>query len=33
MRGTVHGEHVIHDTPWVRLRSPDVEQPDGTRVD
>ncbi|CBG70861.1 MULTISPECIES: NUDIX domain-containing protein [Streptomyces] len=33
MRWTVHGEHVIHDTPWVRLRSLDVEQPDGTRGD
>ncbi|MFF6781838.1 NUDIX domain-containing protein [Streptomyces sp. NPDC012510] len=33
MRWTVHGERTIHDTPWVRLRSLDVEQPDGTRGD
>lgn len=33
MRWTVHGERVIHDTPWVRLRSLDVEQPDGSRGD
>ncbi|MFF4347794.1 NUDIX domain-containing protein [Streptomyces sp. NPDC001530] len=33
MRWTVHGEHTLHDTPWVRLRSLDVEQPDGTRAD
>ncbi|MEU8978981.1 NUDIX domain-containing protein [Streptomyces sp. NPDC058251] len=31
MRWTVHGESTLHDTPWVRLRSLDVEQPDGTR--
>ncbi|MFI9723836.1 NUDIX hydrolase [Streptomyces sp. NPDC052396] len=30
---TVHGERALHDTPWVRLRSLDVEQPDGTRTD
>ncbi|MEX2985641.1 NUDIX hydrolase [Streptomyces sp. C36] len=33
MRWTVHGEHSLHDTPWVRLRSLDVEQPDGIRTD
>ena len=33
MRWTVHAEHEIHDTPWVRLRSLDVERPDGTRGD
>ncbi|MET7700999.1 NUDIX hydrolase [Streptomyces sp. NPDC005485] len=33
MRWTVHGEHTLHDTPWVRLRSLDVERPDGTRGD
>ncbi|MDG5801095.1 NUDIX domain-containing protein [Streptomyces ossamyceticus] len=33
MRWTVHGEHTLHDTPWVRLRSLDVTQPDGTRAD
>ncbi|MEV0981225.1 NUDIX hydrolase [Streptomyces sp. NPDC049915] len=33
MRWTVHGERSLYDTPWVRLRSMDVEQPDGTRVD
>ena len=33
MRWTVHGEHALHDTPWVRLRSLDVERPDGTRGD
>ncbi|MGA5582063.1 NUDIX domain-containing protein [Streptomyces thermodiastaticus] len=33
MRWTVHGEHPLYDTPWVRLRSLDVEQPDGTRTD
>ncbi|MFJ8543330.1 NUDIX hydrolase [Streptomyces sp. NPDC093586] len=33
MRWTVHGEHTLHDTSWVRLRSLDVEQPDGTRTD
>lgn len=33
MRWTVHGERTIHDTPWVRLRSLDVERPDGTRGD
>ncbi|MFD8983857.1 NUDIX hydrolase [Streptomyces sp. NPDC059564] len=32
MRWTVHGERTILDTPWVRLRSLDVEQPDGARV-
>ncbi|WP_406336505.1 NUDIX domain-containing protein [Streptomyces sp. NBC_00203] len=33
MRWTVHGEHTLQDTPWVRLRSLDVERPDGTRGD
>jgi 8-oxo-dGTP pyrophosphatase MutT (NUDIX family) len=33
MRWTVHAEREIHDTPWVRLRALDVEQPDGTRTD
>ncbi|WP_406483088.1 NUDIX domain-containing protein [Streptomyces sp. NBC_01615] len=33
MRWTVHGEHTLHDTPWVRLRSLDVERPDGVRCD
>ncbi|RKT02338.1 ADP-ribose pyrophosphatase YjhB (NUDIX family) [Streptomyces sp. 3211.6] len=33
MRWTIHGERTVHDTPWVRLRSLDVEQPDGARVD
>ncbi|MFC9927011.1 NUDIX hydrolase [Streptomyces sp. NPDC127190] len=33
MRWTVHGERAVYDTPWVRLRSLDVEQPDGARVD
>ncbi|MGW1144156.1 NUDIX domain-containing protein [Streptomyces sp. NPDC002454] len=33
MRWTVHGERPVHDTPWVRLRTLDVEQPDGTRTD
>lgn len=33
MRWTVHREHTLHDTPWVRLRSLDVEQPDGIRTD
>jgi len=33
MRWTVHGERPLYDTPWVRLRSLDVEQPDGTRCD
>ncbi|MEV5432566.1 NUDIX hydrolase [Streptomyces sp. NPDC052701] len=33
MRWTVHGERTLHDTPWVRLRSLDVQQPDGTRTD
>lgn len=33
MRWTVHAEHALHETPWVRLRSLDVEQPDGTRAD
>lgn len=33
MRWTIHGERTIHDTPWVRLRSLDVERPDGTRGD
>lgn len=33
MRWTVHGERALYDTPWVRLRSLDVEQPDGARVD
>jgi len=33
MRWTVRGEHTLHDTSWVRLRSLDVEQPDGTRTD
>ncbi|WP_406172668.1 NUDIX hydrolase [Streptomyces sp. NBC_00996] len=33
MRWTVHGERTLHDTPWVRLRSLDVERPDGTRGD
>ena len=33
MRWTVHSERVVHDTPWVRLRALDVEQPDGTRTD
>lgn len=28
MRRTVHGERTIHETPWVRLRSLDVERPD-----
>ncbi|MFJ6719080.1 MULTISPECIES: NUDIX hydrolase [unclassified Streptomyces] len=32
MRWTVHGERTILDTPWVRLRSLDVERPDGARV-
>lgn len=33
MRWTVHGERTLYDTPWVRLRSLDVEQPDGARTD
>ncbi|GAA2427401.1 NUDIX domain-containing protein [Streptomyces glaucus] len=33
MRWTVHGEHALYDTPWVRVRSLDAEQPDGTRTD
>ncbi|WP_411083064.1 NUDIX hydrolase [Streptomyces sp. cmx-18-6] len=33
MRWTVHGEHGLYDTPWVGLRSLDVERPDGTRGD
>jgi 8-oxo-dGDP phosphatase len=33
MQWTIHGEHTLHDTSWVRLRSLDVEQPDGTRTD
>ncbi|MFJ2905896.1 MULTISPECIES: NUDIX hydrolase [unclassified Streptomyces] len=33
MKWTIHGERTIHDTPWVRLRSLDVEQPDGVRAD
>ncbi|MCN9241324.1 NUDIX hydrolase [Streptomyces sp. RY43-2] len=33
MRWTIHGERPLYDTPWVRLRSLDVEQPDGTRCD
>ncbi|MEV4190774.1 NUDIX hydrolase [Streptomyces toxytricini] len=33
MRWTVHGEHSLYETPWVRLRSLDVEQPDGVRTD
>ncbi|MEV5435301.1 NUDIX hydrolase [Streptomyces sp. NPDC052682] len=33
MRWTVHAERPLYDTPWVRLRSLDVEQPDGTRAD
>jgi 8-oxo-dGTP pyrophosphatase MutT (NUDIX family) len=33
MHWTVHGERTLYDTPWVRLRSLDVEQPDGRRVD
>ncbi|MGW3494205.1 NUDIX domain-containing protein [Streptomyces sp. NPDC001020] len=33
MRWTVHRERPLYETPWVRLRSLDVEQPDGTRCD
>jgi ADP-ribose pyrophosphatase len=33
MRWIVHGERALHETPWVRLRSLDVEQPDGARTD
>ena len=33
MRWTVHTERPLYDTPWVRLRSLEVEQPDGTRCD
>ncbi|MCW7945596.1 NUDIX hydrolase [Streptomyces hygroscopicus] len=33
MRWEVHGEHPLYETPWVRVRSLDVEQPDGTRCD
>ncbi|KIF00710.1 NUDIX hydrolase [Streptomyces sp. RSD-27] len=33
MRWTIHGERTLYDTPWVRLRSLDVEQPDGSRTD
>lgn len=33
MRWTVHGERSLYETPWVRLRALDVEQPDGTRGD
>ncbi|AJE41946.1 NUDIX domain-containing protein [Streptomyces nodosus] len=33
MRWTVHGERPLYDTPWVRLRALDVEQPDRTRGD
>ncbi|MGW5341936.1 NUDIX hydrolase [Streptomyces sp. NPDC004050] len=33
MRWTVHGERTLYDTPWLRLRSLDVEQPDGARAD
>ncbi|MGK4578597.1 NUDIX hydrolase [Kitasatospora sp. HPMI-4] len=33
MRWTVHGERTLLDTPWVRLRSLDVRQPDGVRTD
>ncbi|MFF6998034.1 NUDIX hydrolase [Streptomyces sp. NPDC008313] len=33
MQWTIHGERTLHDTPWVRLRCLDVEQPDGARVD
>ncbi|MEW2495022.1 hypothetical protein AB0942_16035 [Streptomyces nodosus] len=30
---TVHGERPLYDnTPWVRQRALDVEQPDGTRA-
>ncbi|MEV7589896.1 NUDIX domain-containing protein [Streptomyces sp. NPDC089922] len=32
MRWRIHGERTVHDTPWVRLRSLDVEQPDGALV-
>ncbi|MGW0996661.1 NUDIX domain-containing protein [Streptomyces sp. NPDC002520] len=33
MRWKVHGERTLLDTPWVRLRSLDVERPDGVRGD
>ncbi|MHC5908092.1 NUDIX hydrolase [Streptomyces sp. S6] len=33
MRWTVHGERPLYDTPWVRVRALDVEQPDGTRTE
>jgi 8-oxo-dGDP phosphatase len=33
MPWTVHGERPLLDTPWVRLRALDVEQPDGARCD
>ncbi|MEU2925748.1 NUDIX hydrolase [Streptomyces sp. NPDC007251] len=33
MRWTIHGERALYDTPWLRVRSLDVEQPDGTRTD
>ncbi|MEV6736187.1 NUDIX hydrolase [Streptomyces sp. NPDC051104] len=33
MRWTVHGERALYETPWVRLRALDVEQPDGTRCE
>ncbi|MEU2389599.1 NUDIX hydrolase [Streptomyces sp. NPDC007369] len=33
MRWNVHGERTLYDTPWVRLRSLDVEQPDGARAE
>ena len=33
MRWTVHGERPLYDTPWLRVRALDVEQPDGTRTE
>lgn len=33
MQWTVHGERTLHSTPWVRLCSLEVEQPDGARTD
>ncbi|MEU7967118.1 NUDIX domain-containing protein [Streptomyces sp. NPDC049097] len=33
MQWAVHGERALYDTPWVRLRALEVEQPDGERCE
>lgn len=33
MRWRIHGEKQVWGSPWLSVRSLDVEQPDGQRVD